>query len=132
MFDVGGQRDERRKWIQCFNDVTAIIFGKIKYIFRGFLSSCFSGSHKFIQYDAQRRQQPKSSPRGPFTFSNNLEQSMAEDDICYFIFKQAGFIEGENFKRKESPRRYYIRYNVTFKGSGDPKFYFVVSFPRGH
>ena len=27
MFDVGGQRDERRKWIQCFNDVTAIIFG---------------------------------------------------------------------------------------------------------
>ncbi|XP_065914028.1 guanine nucleotide-binding protein G(s) subunit alpha-like isoform X1 [Dysidea avara] len=26
MFDVGGQRDERRKWIQCFNDVTAILF----------------------------------------------------------------------------------------------------------
>ncbi|XP_039262478.1 guanine nucleotide-binding protein G(s) subunit alpha-like [Styela clava] len=26
MFDVGGQRDERRKWIQCFNEVTAIIF----------------------------------------------------------------------------------------------------------
>ena len=26
MFDVGGQRGERRKWIQCFNDVTAIIF----------------------------------------------------------------------------------------------------------
>ncbi|KHJ45073.1 g-protein alpha subunit [Trichuris suis] len=26
MFDVGGQRDERRKWIQCFNDVTAVIF----------------------------------------------------------------------------------------------------------
>ncbi|KAG9509960.1 hypothetical protein GZH46_01513 [Fragariocoptes setiger] len=26
MFDVGGQRDERRKWIQCFNDVIAIIY----------------------------------------------------------------------------------------------------------
>ena len=26
MVDVGGQRSERRKWIQCFNDVTAIIF----------------------------------------------------------------------------------------------------------
>ena len=26
IFDVGGQRDERKKWIQCFNDVTAIIF----------------------------------------------------------------------------------------------------------
>ena len=26
IFDVGGQREERKKWIQCFNDVTAIIF----------------------------------------------------------------------------------------------------------
>lgn len=26
VFDVGGQREERKKWIQCFNDVTAIIF----------------------------------------------------------------------------------------------------------
>jgi GTPase SAR1 family protein len=26
IFDVGGQRDQRRKWIQCFNQVTAIIF----------------------------------------------------------------------------------------------------------
>ena len=26
MFDVGGQRDQRRKWIQCFNDATAVVF----------------------------------------------------------------------------------------------------------
>ena len=26
MFDVGGQRDQRRKWIQCFNEVTAYMF----------------------------------------------------------------------------------------------------------
>jgi GTPase SAR1 family protein len=26
MFDVGGQRNERRKWIHCFQDVTAVIF----------------------------------------------------------------------------------------------------------
>ena len=26
IFDVGGQRSERKKWIHCFEDVTAIIF----------------------------------------------------------------------------------------------------------
>ena len=26
VFDVGGQRSERRKWIHCFEDVTAVIF----------------------------------------------------------------------------------------------------------
>lgn len=26
MYDVGGQRNERRKWINCFEGVTAIIF----------------------------------------------------------------------------------------------------------
>ena len=26
LFDVGGQRQERQKWIQCFDNVTAIFF----------------------------------------------------------------------------------------------------------
>jgi guanine nucleotide-binding protein G(i) subunit alpha len=26
LFDVGGQRSERKKWIHCFEDVTAIVF----------------------------------------------------------------------------------------------------------
>ena len=26
MFDVGGQRSERKKWIHCFESVTAIVF----------------------------------------------------------------------------------------------------------
>ncbi|VDM82414.1 unnamed protein product [Strongylus vulgaris] len=26
VFDVGGQRSERKKWIHCFEDVNAIIF----------------------------------------------------------------------------------------------------------
>ena len=26
MYDVGGQRSERKKWIQCFDDVRAILY----------------------------------------------------------------------------------------------------------
>lgn len=26
MFDVGGQRNERKKWIHCFQNVTAVLF----------------------------------------------------------------------------------------------------------
>ena len=26
MFDVGGQRSERKKWIHCFENVTALVF----------------------------------------------------------------------------------------------------------
>ena len=65
MFDVGGQRDERRKWIQCFNDVTAIIFGKFLSEKLAFFSHTlgarlkrkFSGGLEFLQYDTSRGQQ---------------------------------------------------------------------------
>lgn len=49
MFDVGGQRDERRKWIQCFNDVTAIIF------------VCASSSYNLVLWEDNTQNRLKES-----------------------------------------------------------------------
>uniref|UniRef100_A0A0K0E939 Guanine nucleotide-binding protein G(s) subunit alpha n=1 Tax=Strongyloides stercoralis TaxID=6248 RepID=A0A0K0E939_STRER len=49
MFDVGGQRDERRKWIQCFNDVTAIIF------------VCASSSYNLVLWEDETQNRLKES-----------------------------------------------------------------------
>uniref|UniRef100_A0A915EU34 Guanine nucleotide-binding protein G(s) subunit alpha n=1 Tax=Ditylenchus dipsaci TaxID=166011 RepID=A0A915EU34_9BILA len=49
MFDVGGQRDERRKWIQCFNDVTAIIF------------VCASSSYNLVLWEDSTQNRLKES-----------------------------------------------------------------------
>ena len=34
MFDVGGQRDERRKWIQCFNGKWVVIQTVTRLLFK--------------------------------------------------------------------------------------------------
>lgn len=60
LFDVGGQRSERKKWIHCFENVTALVFlvslseyDQMLYedesVVRTIVSSCsqVSGSHCF-------------------------------------------------------------------------------------
>uniref|UniRef100_A0AC35U075 Guanine nucleotide-binding protein G(S) subunit alpha n=1 Tax=Rhabditophanes sp. KR3021 TaxID=114890 RepID=A0AC35U075_9BILA len=49
MFDVGGQRSERKKWIQCFNDVTAIIF------------VCASSSYNLVLWEDESQNRLKES-----------------------------------------------------------------------
>ena len=43
IFDVGGQRNERRKWIHCFDGVTAVIFVAA---ISEYDQVCFEDSHK--------------------------------------------------------------------------------------
>lgn len=52
MFDVGGQRDERRKWIQCFNGSFGLVlvspccrFFRLVYIFPTVSDLCLPLSH---------------------------------------------------------------------------------------
>lgn len=52
MFDVGGQRSERKKWIHCFENVTSIIFCVALSEYDQVLleeSSQVSDSHPFIE-----------------------------------------------------------------------------------
>ena len=54
MFDVGGQRSERNKWIHCFESVTSIIF-------------CTAIS----EYDDQRLLEEKSQVSSLLSFLNS-------------------------------------------------------------
>jgi hypothetical protein len=41
MYDVGGQRNERKKWIHCFENVTAVIFvAAIRYHCINYINNC--------------------------------------------------------------------------------------------
>jgi len=51
MFDVGGQRSERKKWIHCFENVTSIIF-------------CVALS-EYDQVLLEESSQVRRKPRGP-------------------------------------------------------------------
>lgn len=68
MLDVGGQRSERRKWIHCFDSVTAVIF-------------CVSMS----EYDQMLREDD--------TQNRTLESLMLFDEICNSPwFRETAFI----------------------------------------
>ncbi|PAA47199.1 hypothetical protein BOX15_Mlig030909g2 [Macrostomum lignano] len=79
MFDVGGQREERRKWIQVFHDITAVIF----------VCAC-SG------YDSRLREDPtqnrlKESIELFRTIWNN--RYLKQNSVILFLNKQDTFQE---------------------------------------
>lgn len=60
MFDVGGQRSERKKWIHCFEDVTSIIFCVALSEYDQVL---LEESSQVCQLDDIRFQEFKANPR---------------------------------------------------------------------
>lgn len=97
MFDVGGQRDERRKWIQCFNDVTAIIF----------VTAC-SSYNMVLREDPTQNRLRESLDLFKSIWNNRWEVQqkrylitififflfyfqMASNYLSYFISEQTGF-----------------------------------------
>ena len=70
MFDVGGQRSERRKWIHCFESVTSIIFctalseyDQVRFSFLPFLSLLSSVLIAMMHTGASGRTEPEQNAR---------------------------------------------------------------------
>ncbi|GIX70806.1 guanine nucleotide-binding protein G(s) subunit alpha isoforms short [Caerostris extrusa] len=71
MFDVGGQRGERRKWIQVFDGITAIlIFGKVE-----------SGFILFLNKQDQLQDKIKRGARIQDTFPEYLEYIPPDENV---------------------------------------------------
>ena len=75
MFDVGGQRDERRKWIQCFNDVTAIIF----------VTAC-SSYNMVLREDPSQNRLKESLELFKSIWNNRLVYTLQSQHIDWFTF----------------------------------------------
>ena len=81
MFDVGGQRSERKKWIHCFENVTAILFlVAISEYDQKLIEDETVVSHSTINQE--------SHARSPHAFRFNLQQSMVCQIGHHSVFKQ--------------------------------------------
>ena len=77
MFDVGGQRSERKKWIHCFENVTSIIF-------------CVALS----EYDQVLLEESNQNRMMgiPGAFRQRSQQPLVHAHIHYPILEQGGFV----------------------------------------
>lgn len=74
MFDVGGQRDQRRKWIQCFNDATAVVF-----------VTSLSGYNLFLKEDPSKNRLKESLELFEQIWKNRF---LKEVSVILFLNKQ--------------------------------------------
>jgi len=103
MIDVGGQRSERRKWLQCFDDVTAIIF-----------VAALSGYDMILFEDANQNRLTESVEVFTTTFSNKV---FGETNCILFLNKLDLF----EAKIKNSPISKYHEGYEAFAAASEEK-----------
>ncbi|KAI8790037.1 guanine nucleotide-binding protein G(s) subunit alpha [Biomphalaria glabrata] len=108
MFDVGGQRDERRKWIQCFNDVTAIIF----------VTAC-SGYNMVLREDATQNRLRESLDLFKSIWNNRWLRTIS---VILFLNKQDLLAEKVKAGKSKIEDYFpeYARYQVPPDASSEP------------
>lgn len=123
MFDVGGQRDERRKWIQCFNDVTAIIF------------VCASSSYNLVLWEDATQNRLKESLALFKNIWNN--RWLKNISVILFLNKQDMLAEkikaGRHNLETFFPEfaNYHLPADAVYESSDDPKVVKAKYFIRG-
>ncbi|CAB1323254.1 unnamed protein product [Coregonus sp. 'balchen'] len=109
LFDVGGQRSERKKWIHCFEDVTAIIFcvalsgyDQVLHEDETTLLSCHLSPSAVLSNQSPNAKNPPGSTEGPptkhvYSICNN--KWFTDTSIILFLNKKDIFEQ----KIKKSP-----------------------------
>uniref|UniRef100_A0A5K3F6D5 Guanine nucleotide-binding protein G(s) subunit alpha n=1 Tax=Mesocestoides corti TaxID=53468 RepID=A0A5K3F6D5_MESCO len=116
MFDVGGQREERRKWIQCFNDVTAIIF----------VAACSS-------YNMVLREDPnKNRVRESLELLGSIWNNRWLKNISVILFLNKQDLLAEKVKSGKSKIETYFPAYATYQAQpdGEPLFYLYSLFAK--
>lgn len=103
MFDVGGQRDERRKWIQCFNDVTAIIF------------VCASSSYNLTLWEDSTQNRLKES----LALFKNIWNNRWLKTISVILFLNKQDLLEEKIKSRRHPLEAYFQEFVNYQIPND-------------
>lgn len=100
MFDVGGQRSERKKWIHCFENVTSIIFCVALSEYDQVLleeSSQVGHSDAFSRwFETDKMIEPHDGKLAPFRFRSEFEVVHAHKH--YLIPKQGWHIQSQTTK----------------------------------
>ena len=88
LFDVGGQRSERKKWIHCFENVTALVFlvslseyDQMLYEDESVVSFSFFGFGGFARLASLTPASLESYARSPDTIRLNMQLALVCQDV---------------------------------------------------
>lgn len=98
MFDVGGQRSERKKWIHCFENVTALLFlvaisGYDQCLVEDKDAVCIK---LLVQMTYFAYFSPEPNARGSYVVRINMQLTVVSSNIYHTIFEQDRFVQREN------------------------------------